>query len=551
MSLTFYVDNVRLLYTDTCFVRGNVVSDCYGHNITGIEVKNCDTARVKNNKVFRMRATSHSDGFKFTNISDLLAIYNTSSRCHYGFNFSNITTLNVYNLTSHNCNQHVVSSAAGNFYNIALSNFKGHSTYKNAVGFAPAVGVTLTVNFVIYKDVGTLVGGSGTVHQGSTISEKDILYIDEPDDDLSPDYISELVESGTSNPLNVVDPAIGGIEPLLKGGTTSNKAYYLNLIDNSFWDIYNPKSGEISFIKAFQSRILANVECATNSVENDYYIKLMESVLRFAELYPMNAYYQNTSKFRKNVSDMWYSGQNCGALTAYNNAIGGYNLFPSFFKRSEDYADYWTINESFINHDNWLLGNEDQKYGMVVDCIGISTLTRGASAECYHNTMNSVGDLAPIRWTLHEEVQPSTYLLFTDLYNGFEGCTLTNMLYNDDFNINIEDVDQNGEIITPYISTESIATSGHAASGVELSTLDRIYSENVTRIMYYRQGDAPSSMGPWTEIIHPIGEVIPLNYNYIQFKITVENVLRIIDYEFIGLCLRPYTSSRDWTLPQT
>jgi hypothetical protein len=498
---SFYIDNVRLLFAAgdvryTYNLRGNTVSDCRGSDVIGIEIKDCRNVRAKDNKVLRMRTQSPSTGFKIQNCVDVVMLYSVASRCDIGFDFEDITTLNVYNLTSHNCNIHVLTDSTGVFRNVALTAYDDHTTYMNCTGFLASPGATINVDYMMYSGISTLYNG-GSQTQGTSVEETQVLYMDEPNDDLTPDHISELVNSGTANPIRTSDPCIGGIESEITSEVTADREYQYNLLDNSFWDIDNLASVEMSLIRAFQSRILANNELATYKMREDLYIKGAHSVQRFSELYPMYARYANPTKFKKRVMDMWYAGQNPATLVAYNNAIGGYNLYPSFFKRMEDVDDAWIIAHSYIDIDNWLLGMEDQKYGIVIDVLGLSTLSQSASAECYNNTQKSVSDIAPVRWALHHEAQPDNYMLFTDLYNGFESCVLSNMVYNDDFNIHVDVVGTDAMLTTPLISTLSVTASG---GEVELSTLDRLYSENITRRMYYRQGNSSSSMSAWTEI---------------------------------------------------
>jgi hypothetical protein len=392
---------------------------------------------------------------------------------------------------------------------------------------------------------------SGTVVEGDNITENQILYIDEINDDLTPDYISELVNVGTENSLEDENVDIGGIEGPVSGETTAERNYWYDLIDNSFWDIENPQAVEVSFIKSFQSRVLANTEVATSSVLNDAYIKTAESVERFSELYPMYARYTSQTKFKKRVMDMWYSGHTPAVVQSYQNSIGGYNLLPSFFKRMEDYEDGWIIGVSYIAHDNWLNSMEDLKYGIGIDVLGTSTMNQATSGECYNNVMKSVADISPVRWFLHEEVQPTGYFIFTDMWNAFEDCALTNMHYNDDFNISITEVAEDGEAISPLLPTSTLVASGAPSGNVELSLLDRTYSENITREVYYRQGTSTSTMPAWEEITDTIGGVLVIDQPYVQFKINVENVIREIDYEFMGIGLRQYSSVRDWTRPQS
>ena len=539
----FYVDNVQVTASKTTMVRGNVVSDIYGANITGIKITNADTVRAKNNQVVRLRATGQSTCYSTETCGDVLFVYNVASRADRGLNFTTITTLNVYNATVHNCTEHILTDSAGTFRNIALSAYETNKYYYNCTGFVISGGVTVDADYVRYMNLSALSSGN-TFSAGSDVEEDEILYMDEPNDDFTPDHISVLVKTGTDNPLRVTDPSIGGIQSGITNEVTADRNYQYSLIDNDFWDVQNQKSPEMSYIKAFQSRGLANSEIAEKTVENDIYVKTMDSSLRFSELYPMNAYYANATKFNKRVVDMWYAGQNVGTLTAYNNSIGGYNLFPSFFKRMEDVDEGWIIAESYVSDNNYLIGMEDQKYGIEIDVLGLSTLSTSASGECYNNVMKSVADIAPVRWYIHHEPEPPGYILFTERWRNFESCTLTNMKYNDDYNIDLDYIDNNGNLVTPFIDT---STAGVSASGnVELSVLDRVYSDNVTRRIYYRQ----SSDEGWTEVTHPIGEVISLTTSAIQFRIVVEDVIRIVDYEFMGLCLRPYFIARDWTQQQ-
>jgi hypothetical protein len=543
----FYIDNVRVLTSQTTFVRGNVVSDLVGDTVVGITAINNDTLRAKNNRVVRVRSPlGQATGFNIQNSTDTLLVYNVASRTNTGFSFSQITTLDVYNLTAHNCNLCATVAASGDFYNIAFSAYEDNSLYKVSNGFRIDPPFSINLDYCIHHNLANLVQ-SGTVNQGSNVSNNQILYFDEQNDDLTPDYISILVNSGTPNPINANNADIGGLESEITDEETADRKYWYNLIDNSFWDIDNEKSVEATFIKAFQSRVLADSQLAARKVKYDSRIKTADSNDKFAPLYPMNMRYQNKTKFMKNVMDMWYSGQNCGTLQAYQNSIGGYNLLPSFLKRMEDYEECWVIGSSYIDYDDWLLGWEEYKYGIGIDVLGLSTLSQGASGECYNNVMRTVADIAPVRWFLHDEVQPSGYVVFTDMYNGFENCTLTNMFYNDDFNISTETVGASGQILTPLISTLSLNVSG--TTYTELSLLDRVWSENISRTVYFRQGASVGTMGAWEEISDLIGGIISINSAYIQFLLTVDGVLRQIDYEFMGLALRPYTSVTDWTKP--
>jgi len=546
---TFYPDNVTVLKSETVLVRGNEVSDLTGSTVTAYNLNNIKNLRAKNNKALRIRSPlGNSTGFDIDQVADAVLVYNVASRVATGFEFGSIPTLEVYNTTVNNCTTGFSTASAGTFRNIALSAIKGNSLYRVSNGFVSTAATAIDIDYIVHSGLATL--ASGIVTEGDTITEELILYIDEENDDLIPDYVSALVNSGTANPLLSAFADIGGIESPVTTEATAAVRYWYSLIDNVFWDTGNTFSVESSFIRAFQSRVLANTEVTVSAVQRDTHVKLADSMARFSELYPMNARYATQTRFKKRVMDMWYAGQNPATIQSYQNSIGGYNLFPSFFKRMEDYEDGWIIGVSFVGYDNWLNSMEDLKYGIGIDVLGTSTMNQATSGECYSNVMSTVADIAPVRWFLHDEVQPSGYLVFTDMWNNFENCTLSNMHYNDDFNLGITDVDQAGRVITPLISTLSVLGSGVPSGDVEVSLLDRRFSEDVSREFYYRQGTSVSAMSAWEELTVPIGSVLEVTDPYLQFRIAVDDAPAEIDYEFMGISLRQYTSARDWTRPQ-
>jgi len=545
----YYPDNVSINMDDTVFVRGNTVSDITGNNAIAFKVHNIKNLRAKGNKAIRIRSESNNaKGFEISNIEDAYLLYNVASRTNTGFDFYSLGKLDVFNMTAHNCNFGATVAVDGNFDNIAFSAYQDTPLYRVADGFVVDAANTITIDYVIHFGLNSLV--DGTAVEGDTVNELQILYLDEPNDDLTPDYISELVNAGTENPIRDEYIDIGGIESNVTDEATAAKSYWYNLLDTVFWSTDDAQAIAVSFIKAFQSRVLANAEVTLTQVENNTHLKFAESLTIFTELYPMYARYASQTKFKKRVMDMWFSGQNAAVVQSYQNGIGGYNLLPTFFKRMEDYEDGWIIGVSFIAHDNWLNSMEDLKYGIGLDVLGTSTMNQATSGECYNNVMKSIADIAPVRWFLHDEVQPSGYVIFTDMYNSFEDCALDNMHYNDDFNISIESVGENGEAVTPLIRTDTLFASGSPSGSVEVSLLDRVYSEATTREFYYRQGVSVAAMPAWDEITDHIGGVLTVSQPYLQFKINVYNVIREIDYEFQGIGLRQYSSARDWTRPQ-
>lgn len=543
----FYIDNVRLIKDSTKYVRGNTVTNITGKNATGIKCANNNSLRVKNNKVHNIKATSGvSSCYSFSNVADLVAVYNVANKANIGIYLNTITSNIIYNVTVHNCSKCMITNSNLYLRNAAFSATRGTTYFNNYYGVELLAGATLDIDYTYYyKTAGLVTGGSATL--GDRVLEEHLLYEDEFNDAFTPDYLSPAINAGTENPLRVVTPDIGGVNTKITTETFADPRYWYNFLDNEFWDITNEYSVEGTLVKAFQSRVFAAYEDTLSTQKRNTYIKYADSVLKFSENYPMYARYANASKFAKRVSDMWYSGQNVGVLQTYQNAIGGYNLIPTFFKHISDYEDGWVIGVSYVAYDNWLLGYQDAKYGIALDVLGVSTLSRSASAECYENVMNSVADVGPVRWALHDEVQPTNYLVFTDQYNGFEDCVLSNMVYTDDFTITIDETGSAGALTTPVISTEAILTSSVQVSGVELSLLDRTYSENIIRTVAFRQGNTREALSSWEVLPDVISRQIDLTDSFVQFKVELSGIIRKIDYEFIGLALRPYYSARDWT----
>jgi hypothetical protein len=553
MTVPGYIDNSTISRSNTIQIRGNTVSDLQGGTVVAFNIAHVDNVLVKNNKALRIRSTTGSAvGFKVDYALHAIFLYNVASRTNYGFYLTNVATLDVYNATAHNCTRgFYVDGADGTFKNISISAYPDSSLYRVAVGIYSGAGFTQDVDYTYHAGLAALVE-SGTVTQGTIVEEKRILYLDEPNDDLTPDYISELVNTGTSNPIYDA-PDIGGVETTITDEVTTKLNYFYDLIDNTFWDIDNEKAAEVSLIKAFQSRVLAASEVDERNMERDLYLNQMISSQRFSSLFPMYARYVSSSIFAKSVRNMFYATQNPATLESYNSAIGGYNVFPSFFQRMEDNVESWIIDESYVDDDNWLSSYWGLQYGIFIDVLGTATMSTAASGECYNNVQNCVSDIAPVGWFLHSEQQPTDYFLFTEGWNGFEDCALTNMHYNDDYGIEVTDITANGTVVTPVISTFGPAASGVStitvgpSGGVEISLLDRVYSENITRKFYYRTGNDPSIMGTWTELTHRISGYFYTLDLYIQFKITVEDVLRVPDYEFVALCTRPYNPARYWS----
>ena len=166
----FYIDNVNVFRNQTKMVNGNTVSDLEGHNVIGIDLNNINTVRAKENKCLRIRSrTGTATGIKITNCEDVLLIYNISSRCGLGFDFSNITNLHVYNLTSHNCDICVRSDSNSIFRNIVLSAYEDWNGYNTNIGFYLIGGALLNIDYILYN-------GIGDIYQGGNITEGNTIY---------------------------------------------------------------------------------------------------------------------------------------------------------------------------------------------------------------------------------------------------------------------------------------------------------------------------------------------------------------------------------------
>lgn len=542
----FYIDNVSLTRSDTVYVRGNRVTNLSGKDVTGIEATNCDNLRMKNNSTIRINSTTGtSTGIKVSDTLDALLIYHTAARTQLGLDLDS-TVLDVYNVTTHNCSTGITSQSGGDFYNIAMSAGKDHYTYKNSYGIESVSG-TVNLDYAIYYQLADLEepGSAGSFSLGDTISDQRLIYFDPDNDNYTPDHISTAVNTGTANPVKSTAVDISGIESLITNEISVSDNFFYDLFDNDFWDSSSELLPQISFWRALQSRAAANSELAAYEVERMYYIKMANTLDRYGSVFPATSQYINQEQYRRRLMDLWWGTFNPATVQSYQNGIGGYNLLPTFITRAEDLQNSWVIGVSYVNYNNWILGTEAQKYGIALDVLGTSTMTLQTSAEMFKNVNECIADMAPIKWFMHEEAQPSGYTLFTDLYNGFELCDLTNMVYDDQYCISVETVGSSGEVITPVIPTDTTLSTS-VSGDVEVSLLDRRYSEVIDRSFYYRQADNPNLISgyTWTEINKPIGGYLTIDSDYVQFKLEVSGVIRTIDYSFMGLCMRPYNPLR-------
>jgi len=381
-----FIDNNLITRTNTVQVLNNTVTDLSGATAVAFALYNTTNALFKHNKALRIRSSlDMAIGYQIDYSLWLIMIYNVASRTNTGFYFDHVVDLDVYNTTVHDCNLGFYSKARGTFRNIALSSYPDTALYRNSYGFY-ADGVVLDVDYAILYGLTSLVE-SGSVIEGGNVSEKQILYQNEPADDLTPDPISVLTHVGTDNPYTQVYFSIGGIESPVRGELSTDHMYHYDLMDNTFWSVDENTHAEVALIKALQSRVIANAELALTTAIRDYYLKTMESTLGYSERWPTYAYYADAYTFSRRVMDLWFATQNPGTVQAYQNAIGGYNLLPSFFKRQWDDDDYWNIGSHIINlatdparvlGTSWLPGGEGQRYGITIDVLGYSTLSSSA-----------------------------------------------------------------------------------------------------------------------------------------------------------------------------
>ncbi len=516
MQNLFYIDNDTINRADTVVISGNVIKNIYSDTLAvGIRLDGLVTILLRDNQVSKCRSATISHCTWVSDTTKVNASFNALSRANFGLSLTTVTSANIYNLTVHNCDvcNYVDSTAV--YRNVVLSAYNDNVSYKFNWGFAIPTGASVNVNYLDYFGIGTLytTAGTGTFTLGTTYWIDKPLYKDEPNDDLMPDHVSLMIKNGVAEPRLYENPSVGGVQSFITSEITAPTNYYFQLLDNSFWDIDNDEAGETCITRACQSRVLANSETALYQVQRDYYIKTASSLEGFSALFPMNSGYLTPNKFKKAVTDMWFATSNACTTASYERSIGGYNLFPTFIDRLDNYPDYWIINVSYISQpiltdlDNWLLGMDEQMYGIGLDVLGVSTLTSETYAECYANTQKCISDIAPVKWFLHQEVQPVTYLILAKWYNSWDQCELTNMIYNEDDHISIYEVQVDGTLITPNLSTARVTSTGNK---IQLATFDRLNSENVTRTMYYRLGNNATATGAWTEIIRPIGEIIDL-----------------------------------------
>lgn len=562
----FFIDNVTVIKSGTVVVRGNRVTNLKSNtaSVTGIYIANCKSLRAYRNQASTLSAKPDIDPFRDQEVSigmqlvscgllskgvqgTAILVYNTQTRCDFGLVAGSRSNLpNIYNNTTYNCNTHLSLGSDTELKNISMSNAEEHRSFNAGVAIN-ALGTVSIDNFIKYG----VANFDPDITQGENAYTEKPLFIDEKNENFTPDYVSPVINKGVANPLQTTYVDIGGVTTKITTEDTVQPDYQWDLLDNTFWDVDNEDSVEMAFIRTLQSRVVGANQAALFSAVRDYKLLEADSNLGFSEVFPTYSVYANESRTKKRVQDLWFAATNPGTIQALQNAIGGYNRYPSFFRRLEDRPNAWVIGDSTLGVDNVLLGQDGLRYGIQIEVLGTNTLSTSASGEAYDLVQNSVADLAPTHWFLRDEAQPENYIMFAEDYNGLENSTLNNMRFNDDNGIEPQGTGS-CSLISPPISTTTSPVSGStitvAASGYELSVLDRLYNPEVSRKVYYRKGDSAAEVtsSNWTEVTYHIGELLTLDKQFIQFRVTLQDVENTYDYEFVSLALRPYQAKRNW-----
>ena len=550
MFPTFYIDNVALTNSDTSEIRGNRVSDCTGVTCIGIQSTGDLGSNLlqKNNTCVRLRTLAGvSEGFHADGYSTIQSLYNTASRCNIGYHVHDTEEVISYNNTSHD-NQtgfYTRNTPVYNIRNVCVSCYENHTSFQHSTAFDfDAASVAATVDYAVVFGTSTIVNNAN-ISIGPYLYAEKPIYMNEPIDDLTPDNISIATNNGTNNYYDDTYFSIGGKHSDITTEATADKMYHYSMIDNTFWDVSDEGSLEVALIKAAQSRTVSAAEAALSTVVNDRYFKQLDSSAYYSELFPAYSTYESATQFSKHMFDLWFATTQPATIQSMQTSIGGYNLFPSFFKRADEFTTAWILGMGIVSFTNVLSSTAFLRYGIGVDVLGVSTLTATALDDTKNNTLQYASDLGPIAWILHDEVQPADYILYTDMWNGYEDTDLSYMRFNEDFNIEPTRVD----IPSPpsggpcYLTTGEIDVSGITFAPpdyVEVSLLDRVRSENANRELYYREGDNTGELvaDPWKLIPQYIGGKLYFTKNLAQFRVVVTDHLRIKDYEFIGICLR-------------
>jgi hypothetical protein len=296
-----------------------------------------------------------------------------------------------------------------------------------------------------------------------------------------------------------------------------------------------------AIFRAIQYIIYAQAEMTTIEVQKNYYLKLAENLARFSSIFPIYARNLTFEQFRKRLMDIWLGYQEPSTIQGLNRIAGAYTGIPLFAHRYIDDDRVWIINRSYLDQvppENYISGTAFQMYGAIFEVFGWSKISAEVNAE-FEKIFRENASLGPIGIDKYQEDEPPGFLLIKDGYNNFDLMNLDNMelVVGSSREVYVIDASLPASLETYPVSIYDMIFYGYLTS-IQLNLFERLYSDDLTRKIYYAWGDTPSIFGPWIEIPYVWPMTIPLDGNYLKFKIDVTDMADVKNYALVSMMLK-------------
>ena len=297
-----------------------------------------------------------------------------------------------------------------------------------------------------------------------------------------------------------------------------------------------------AIFRAIQYIIYAQAEMTTIEVQKNYYLKLAENLSRFSSTFPLYSRTLTFEQFRKRVLDIWLGYQEPSTVLGLNRIVGAYTGLPLFVHRYIDDDRVWILNHSYLDQapdpENYIAGTTHQMYGAIFEVFGWSRISAEVDAE-FEKIFRENASLGPLGIEKYQEDEPPGFLLIADGFNNFDLMTLDNMelVAGSNREVYVVDPSLSASLETYPVSIYDITFYGYLTS-LQLNLFEHLYSDDLTRRIYYAWGNTPTVFGSWIELPYVWPMTIPLDGNYLKIKIEVSDVTDVKNYSLVSIMLK-------------
>ena len=280
----------------------------------------------------------------------------------------------------------------------------------------------------------------------------------------------------------------------------------------------------------------------TIEVERNYYLKLADNLARFSSIFPIYARTLTFEQFRKRLQDIWFGYQEPSTVLGLNRIAGAYTGIPLFVHRYLEDDDIWILNRSYLDQtpipETYIGGTAFQMYGAIFEVFGWENVSAEVNAE-FEKIFRENASLGPVGIKKYSEEEPAGFLLIKDGFNDFDLMTLDNMelVAGSGREVYVIDPTLSASLETYPISIYDMIFYGYLTN-IQVNLFERLYSDDLTRKIYYAWGSDPVTFGPWIELPFVWPMTIPLDGNYLKFKIEVSDVADAKNYVFVSMMLK-------------